>query len=603
MSGSDPTGRPGSDPSPAQGPTPAGQARRDAATHGAAPGAANGEAPGAANGEATVRRRQLSLVWIIPVVALLAAGYLGVRALNDRGPLATITFNTADGLTANQTQVKHKAVGLGTVEEITLAKDLTHVIVKVRMNSQGEHVLTDHARFWVVKPRITSGSISGLETLVSGAFIAIDPGDPGGTPKTDFAGLEQPPGVRSDEPGHTYQLEAPTIGSLSEGTPIFYRDIPAGEVLGYDFGDGHGPVTVSAFVRAPFDKFVHPQTHFWNTSGLNVNLGAQGLHVEVQSLQAVISGAVSFDSPKEAWAGPMAPDDARFHLYGSKAEADAAGYNQRIPLVTYLQSSVSGLGAGSAVEVFGMQVGNVTDVKLLLDGVTGVVRVRVAMEIQPERVFPPDSFTTKLDPAKVLGALVGQGMRAEVDTASYVTGQKNVTLAFSPNAKPAGIALEDGAIVVPGQGGGFDNILASVSDVATKLQQIPFAQIGENANALIATLNGTIGGPEVKSTLRSLSATLKDAQALVHDTDTGLQPTLRKLPELSAQLQDTLKHANAALATVGTSYGEDSDFQRNLERVLAQASDAVRSVRLLADYLTRNPSALILGRTSQAGNR
>ncbi|MGI3777142.1 MAG: intermembrane transport protein PqiB [Janthinobacterium lividum] len=591
MSGSDPTGRPGPD-RPAQGPTP--RPRDDGG-----PGATSGATPG----EASVRRRHLSLVWIIPVVALLAAGYLGVRALNDRGPLATITFNTADGLTANQTQVKHKAVGLGTVEEISLAKDLSHVIVKVRMNSQGEHVLTDHARFWVVKPRISSGSISGLETLVSGAFIAIDPGDPGGAPKTDFAGLEQPPGVRSDEPGHTYQLEAVTIGSLAEGTPIFYRDIPAGEVLGYDFGDGHGPVTITAFVRAPFDKFVHPQTHFWNASGLNVNLGANGLHVEVESLQAVISGAVSFDSPKEAWSGPMAPDDTKFHLFASKGEADAAGFNQRIPLVTYLQSSVAGLGVGSAVNVFGMQIGNVTDVKLLLDPTSGIVKVRVAMEIQPERVFPPDSFATKLDPAKVLGALVNQGMRAEVDTASYVTGEKNVTLAFVPNAKPAGIALEDGVVVLPGQGGGLDNVMGAVSDVAAKLQAIPFAQIGENANALIATLNSTIGGPEVKSTLRSLSATLKDAQVLVHDTDVGLQPTLKRLPELSAQLQDTLKHANAALATVGTSYGADSDFQRNLERVMAQASDAVRSVRLLADYLTRNPSALILGRTSQAGNR
>ncbi len=598
MSGSDPTGRPGPVPTPPQGTTPATGARRDAST----PGAAGG-GDGAAPGEASVRRRHLSLVWIIPVVAVLAAGYLGVRALNDRGPLATITFNTADGLTAGQTQVKHKAVGLGTVEDITLAKDLSHVIVKVRMNSQGEHVLTDHARFWVVKPRISSGNISGLETLVSGAFIAIDPGDPGGSPKTDFIGLEQPPGVRSDEPGHIYRLEAVTVGSLSEGTPIFYRDIPAGEVLGYDFGDGHGPVTVSAFVRAPFDKFVHPQTHFWNASGLNVSLGAQGLHLEVESLQAVISGAVSFDSPKESWSGPMAPDDAKFHLYENKAEADAAGFNQRIPLVTYLQSSVSGLGSGAAVNVFGMQVGNVTDVKLLLDPVSGVVKVRVAMEIQPERVFPPDSFATKLDPAKVFGALVGQGMRAEVDTASYVTGQKNITLTFVPNAKPAGIALENDIIVLPGQGGGLDNIMGAVSDVASKLQQIPFAQIGENANALIGTLNSTVGSPEVKSALRSLSATLKDAQVLVRDTDTGLQPTLKKLPEISAQLQDTLKHANAALASVSGSYGEDSDFQRNIERVLAQASDAVRSVRLLSDYLTRNPSALILGRTSQAGNR
>lgn len=565
--------------------------------------AGSGPMPRDITAQATVRRRHVSLVWIIPVVALLAAGYLGVRALNDRGPLVTITFNGADGLTANQTQVKHKAVALGTVEDIALAKDLSHVIVKVRMNSQGEHVLTDHARFWVVKPRITSGSISGLETLVSGAFIAIDLGDPGGRPKRDFVGLEQPPGIRSDEPGHTYKMEAASIGALSQGSPIFYRDIPAGEILGYDFGDGHGPVTLTAFVRAPFDKFVHPQTHFWNASGLNMNLGAQGLHVEVESLQALISGAVAFESPQETWNAPIAADDAKFHLYESKSVADAAGFNQRIPLVTYLQSSVSGLGSGSSVTLFGLQIGNVTDVRLLLNPDTGETKVRVAMEVQPERVFPGDSAITKLDPAHVFDIQVHQGMRAEVDTANYVTGQKNITLAFVPNAKPAGITLEQGAIVLPGRGGGIDDVLGAVSDVAAKLQQIPFAQIGENANALIATLNSTMGGPELKSALRSLSATLRDAQALVHDTDTGLQPALKRLPEISTQLQDTLKHANTALAGVSASYGQDSDFQRTIERVLAQTNDAVRSVRLLADYLNRNPSALILGRTSQAGNR
>ncbi len=554
-------------------------------------------------GEAKVRRRRLSLVWVIPVVALLVGGYLAVRALNDRGPLITITFSTAEGLTANQTQVKHKAVALGTVEEITLNHDLTRVVVRVRMGAQGAHLLTENARFWVVKPRITSGSISGLETLISGAFIAVDPGEPGGKPKTNFVGLEQPPGVRSDEPGHTYRLEASTIGSLAEGTPIYYRDIPVGEVLGYDIGDGHGAVMVSAFVRAPYDKYVHPQTHFWNSSGLNVNFGAQGLHVEVQSLQAVISGAVSFDSPKEAWSGPMAADDTSFHLYEGKTQADAAGFNERIKLVTYVQSSVAGLAVGAPVNVFGIQVGSVTDVRLLLDRENGQVKIRIGMEIQPERVFPADTAPKQPDETHVLSALVRQGMRAKVDSISFVTGQKSISLAFVPNAKVAEIAFEDGVVVLPSQGGGLDNVIDAVSDVATKLQQIPFAQIGDNADALLATVNSTVGGPELKQSLRSLTATLKDTQSLVHDTNIGLQPTLKRLPEISAQLQETLRQANLAVASLSSSYGQNSDFQRNLERVLAQAGDAVRSVRLLADYLDRNPSALILGRTSQAGNR
>ena len=551
---------------------------------------------------AQLRRRRFSLVWLIPLVAVGIAVYLGVQALNNRGPLITITFQTGDGLTAGQTQLRHKAVALGTVEDIGLSHDLTHVEVRVRLNAQGARLVTDRARFWVVRPRFNAGNISGLETLVSGAFIAIDPGEPGGRAHTSFTGLEQPPGVQSDEPGRTYTLQANSIGSLNSGTPVYYRDIPVGEVLGYDIGDGHGPVKVSIFVHDPYDKFVHPATRFWNASGLNVGLGPNGLHVEVQSLQAVIAGAVTYDTPQEAWASPQAPDDASFPLYPDKAQADAAGYRERIPVVTYLTSSVAGLGVGAAVNVFGIQVGNVTEVKLLLDPQTAKIKVRVAMELQPERVFPDQRFPGS-NVEHVLSGLVGEGMRATVESSNFVTGQKDVALQFVPNAKPAGIAMEGNAIVLPNQPGGLDSVMSSVSDIAAKLDAIPFDQIGQNANALIATLNDTVGGPELRQTLRSVAGTMQDVQGLVRSTKTGLDPTLKRLPELAATLQATLAHANQVLASTSTGYGDNSQFQRNLERLMDQANDAVRSVRLLADYLSRNPSALILGRTAGAGNR
>ena len=560
--------------------------------------------PGAGRGEpqARLRRSRFSIVWLIPLVAFGIAVYLGVQALNNRGPLITLSFKTADGLTAGQTQVRHKAVPLGTVEDIALNRDLSAVEVRVRLNAQGARIVTDRTRFWVVRPRFNAGNISGLETLVSGAFIAVDPGEPGGKPQTSFTGLEQPPGVQSDQPGRTYTLRASNIGSLNEGTPVYYRDIPVGEVLGYDIGDGHGPVTVSIFVRDPYDKFVHSETRFWNSSGLTVGLGANGLHVEVQSLQAIISGAVTYDTPQEAWATPAAADKTRFPLYPDKVQAEGAGYRERIPVVTYLTSSVAGLAAGAAVDVFGIQVGNVTEVKLLLDPQTAQVRVRVAMEIQPERVFPDTKFPGA-NPQHVLSGLVGEGMRAVVESANFVTGQKDVSLQFVPNAKPAGIAMEGNAIVLPSQAGGLDSVMTSVSDIAAKLGAIPFDQIGQNANALIATLNGTVGGPELKQTLRSVAATMADVQGLVRSTKTDLDPTLRRLPELASTLQATLAHANDVLASARGGYGENSQFQRNLERLMDQANDAVRSVRLLADYLTRNPRALSLGRTAGAGNR
>ena len=221
----------------------------------------------------------------------MIAAYLGYRTLLEQGPLLTVTFTSGEGITAGQTQVKYKAVALGTVESVDLSSDNSQVVVRVRMNNVGARFLTSHARFWVVRPIFTPGNISGLETLVSGAYIAVDPGVPGGQYQDHFTGLEGPPGVRSDEPGQTYRLTTDSIGSLAAGSPIFYRDIVVGEVLGYDIGNGLGPVTVNIFVRAPFDHLIRPQSHFWKSSGITAQLQNGGLHIEFQSLQAIISAA------------------------------------------------------------------------------------------------------------------------------------------------------------------------------------------------------------------------------------------------------------------------------------------------------------------------
>jgi paraquat-inducible protein B len=468
------------------------------------------------------------------------------------------------------------------------------------MNRQGERVLTSNARFWVVRPRLTPGNISGLETLVSGAYIEVDPGLPGGESQTRFAGLEEPPGVRSDEPGRTFVLKAKALGSLGPGAPVFYRDVDVGEVLSYDLGSGIGPVTINVFVRAPFDKFVHQNTHFWNASGVSVNVGAAGLHVELESLQALLSGGVAFETPSRVDT-PVSEAEREFKLYDDKPEADAAGFQRNIPMVTYFQSSVAGLARGSAVEVFGIQIGTVTDVHLIMAPGAKNVRARVAFELQPERVFPESELQQQAGPREVTGSLVQQGMRAVLESSNFLTGQKDISLQFVPNAAAATVGVEDGALVLPSQGGGLDNITASLSDIATKLDAIPFDEIGKNLNSALASLSQTVGGPDVKNALQKLSATLTDVQHLVHNTDKGMEPVLKRLPQMSADLQQAVAHANAALGEGG--YGGNSDFARNLSNLLDQVNDAARSIRLLADFLDRHPEALIRGRTAQATER
>lgn len=533
----------------------------------APPPAAGGEPRRTGPARAQLRRRRFSFVWLIPLIAAGIAIYLGYRTFVQQGPLLTVTFTSGDGLAAGQTQVKFKAVALGTVESIDLSQDNRQVVVQVRMNRAGARFLTSHSSFWVVRPHFSPNDISGLDTLVSGAYIAVDPGAPGGHYADHFVGLIQPPSVRSDEPGETYQLKTETVGALGAGSPVFYRDIDVGEVLGYDVGDGLGPITVSVFVRAPFDQLIRNGSHFWKSSGVTAGLQGDGFHVEFQSLQAVVSGSVSFDVPKDVATTPPSPNNTQFPLFNSQADALAAAYTTQIPLVAYFESSVAGLTAGAPLDVLGVQVGVVTDVRLIVDPFAGGVKARVAMSLQPERVIQNGAFPKNLRPDEVLQKMVSHGMRAELETLSYITSQKGVTLAFVPNAGPAKLGQEGDAIVLPSEAGGLDNIMTTASEITTELAKIPFEKIGKDTDKLLVSANNTIGGPQMKQTLTALS--------------------------------DTLKHANTTLDGVNQSYGGDSDFQRQLEQVMSQANDALRSIKLLSDYLDRHPESLLLGRSGK----
>jgi paraquat-inducible protein B len=550
--------------------------------------------------QAVLRKRpRFSLMWLVPIVAALISIYLAVNFLAARGKLVTITFSTANGITAQQTEVQHKAVSLGTVEDVHLSDDLSHVVVHVRMKRQGDRVLTDHARFWVVRPRLSTGNISGLETLVSGAYIEVDPGAPGGAPQYEFTGLEDPPGVRSDEPGRTYKLMAAQLGSLGPGSPVFYRDVNVGEVLSYDLGDGLGPVTINVFVKSPFDKFVLDGTHFYNTSGISVNLGPQGVHVEMQSFQALIAGGLTFETPRfMTWEKPSAADHV-FRLYGDRSEADAAGFATNIPFVTYFTSSVSGLSRGSEVEVFGLQVGTVTDVRLVMDPQTAKMRARVAFNVQPERIMSEQELLRQQDPEAVTAAMVKSGMRVVLESGNFITGQKDLSMQFVPGAPEASVGHEGDAMLLPSQGGGLDT--SNLSDITDKLKAIPFDEIGKNLNATLASVNRTVSGPDVQLALHRLSDTLADVQQLVKHADAGMAPVLRRLPQISDDLQHAVAHANTLLGEGG--YGGNSDFQRNMERLLDQVNSTARSIRLLVDFLDRHPEALILGRTGKAGEK
>ncbi len=547
--------------------------------------------------EAQSRPTRFSLIWLIPIVVLAIGAYLAWQTISRQGPSITIEFDSADGLTSGQTQVKHKAVALGTVQGIELSHDLKHVDVQLQMSSQSAPLLTSHAKFWVVRPRLSGASITGLETLVSGAFIAIDPGTPGGTPETRFTGLDAPPGVRSDEPGSTYMLSTHSLGSIAQGSPVFFRDVMVGEVLGYRMpADGKGPIPVQVFVQAPYDQFLRRDTRFWNVSGVSINFSGGTLHFQIESLQALVSGGVAFGLPTERRdiEAPKPDPKQVFDLYADKEAADNAAYHERFHLVTYMQSSVSGLDVGSPVVMLGLQVGTVSAIKLMLDRATGEAKVRVEMEVQPQRVLPEPEHDMALPMLKPeIQMMVDKGMRAELDTSSYVTGASLISLTFLPKTKPVPVLVEGDALVIPNEAGGLSGIMNGLSTVSDKLAALPIEQIGDNLDNLLAHADATVGSPELKQSLVELNRTLASLNQLTSNANQNLTPVLQRLPAIADNLQQAVGNANRALA----SYGGNSDFHNSVQQTLGQLSETARSIRSLVDYLNRHPSSLIFGRS------
>ncbi len=527
---------------------------------------------------ASVRPSRISWVWLIPIVAALVAGFLAWRTFRDQGPLITLTFHSGEGLVAGQTRVRYKAVELGQVESVRLSDDITQVVTTVRMRKEAEPFLTDNARFWVVRARLSSGSLAGIETLVSGSYIEMDPGQKGGAARYEFAGLETPPAVRSGDPGTTYTVSSERLGSLTSGAPVFYRDLAVGEVLDYNIGNGLGPVMLTVFVRSPYDKLVRAGTHFWNASGLSVQIGSSGIHVELASLQAVLNGGIAYDAPRDQNA-PPAKAGTEFNLYRNYDEAQSAGYTKRQAFVSYFESNVRGLSKGTAVEFFGIQIGIVDSVDLDIDPATARARVKVRFEVQPERIAGEAALQHE-DPITVARRLVARGLRAQLRTSSYLTGTLVLALDFDKGAAPAELTQQGGDWVMPSQGGGLDNILASVSNVASKLDRIPLDEIGTNLNA----------------TLRSASGAAANIGELANRANSGLSPLFARLPAITAGIEGAVTHADRVFTSFDRSYGKDSDIQRELARAMVQVGDTARSIRLLADFLDRHPEALVRGR-------
>src|SRR5271166_6300640 len=540
---------------------------------------------------ATTRRsRRISVIWIIPLVAVAIGGWLAWDTWSKQGPTIRISFDTGEGLQAGQSQLKFKDIVFGTVKSLELAPDHTHVVVTVATTHQAAPLLTDQTIFWVVKPRLFAGNVSGLETLLSGSYIGMMPGEAGGKAQHQFVGHEDPPILLANVPGHTFVLKAKKLGSISLGSPVCYRDLSVGEVLGWDIADMAEYVTIRAFVRAPYDSYVHDETRFWNASGVSVKLAGAGIEVQMESLKALILGGIAFETPAAEIHAAVTAENHVFPLFGDRAAANNASYTRKIPMISYFPGSVKGLAPGSEVTMHGLQVGHVVEVRLEYDRAKDIIVAPVRYEIEPERIVGVGQRVFKTDQESV-EAVLSKGLRASLQSASLITGQQVVALDFVPDAPTASLTMENGDFVLPTtEGGGFAGLASSATALLGKVNTIPFDQIGKSLNGILKSVNDTTQGPQLKKALTDLSAMIASAQGMVQRLDT------KQLPELTSGLEKTLTSANKLVLSLDSGYGDNTKFNRDLDRLMAQTTDAVRSMRALADLLARHPEALIKGR-------
>jgi paraquat-inducible protein B len=522
------------------------------------------------------RQRLPSVIWLVPVIAAAVGLWLVVHTWLEQGPAIAIRFASAEGIEAGKTKIRYKEVDIGDVKAIAISPDRKSVLVTAQLSNDARDLLTRDSKFFVVRPRISGGTVSGLSTLLSGAYIAIEPGSAGEVSK-DFVGLEVPLVVTGGVPGRDFVLHAQELGSLDYGTPVFYRRVNVGQVTRYSIRpDGQG-IEVGVFINAPYDRFVTANTHFWHASGVDISIDANGLKVSTESLAAILEGGVAFeDLPDLPPAREPAPAGSSFTLHADREQALRLPDQHRHRFTMYFPESLRGLSIGAPVDFRGIVIGEVKSLGAEYEKGFSRIRFPVEIDVYPDRLWsrsrdgaPADAYS-EAKSRTIVDQLVAHGMRGQLRTGSLLTGQLYIALDFFPDAAAVSVDWSRKPPVLPSLPGGLSEIQDTVGRIAKKIDRIPIERLSE----------------ELSQALVSLDATLKGSQALIGQVDSQVAPQATRT---LAEAEKALKEANAVLT-------EGAPIEKDVQKALKQVAQSARALELLADYLERHPESLIRGK-------
>ena len=489
---------------------------------------------------ATPRRRRISAVWLVPLIALAISLVVAWRSYSERGPVIEITLESGAGIEAGKTQVRFRDVAVGLVETLDFTPDLRRIVVTARIDKDMARYLDDSAQFWVVRPSVTAQGVTGIETVISGVYIEAYWSGEAGPRVSAFTALPRPPLTPAGQPGLRVRLRAPDGGSIATGAPVLYKRIPVGRVEAVEL-DPAGDVMVDLFVNAPYDAFVTAGSRFWNASGFSINLGAGGASLNVESLVSLLQGGVAFAQVGSDLA--PAASGAVFELYASETAArqnvieDLPG--ARLTLSALFDASVAGLAPGARVDFRGVTVGEVTAFQpvVLREADGPQVAMRVTFDIVPQRLgVPPDAADPREAGLDLLADLVERGLRVRLASSGLLSQSLHLELAELPDAAPAAFLPDaEPDPVVPAAPAETSGLAASAEGVMNRLAALPVEELMTTFTTLLANVNALLSEEGFRRAPANIGALIADIREMVETS--GIRETPARIAETLASIQ------------------------------------------------------------------
>ena len=508
--------------------------------------------------------RGISGIWFIPLLAFVLGVYMVLHNWMSQGPEIEIEFKTADGLEEGKTKVKYRNVDMGLVNEVRLNDALNGVVAKVRMDRQSEPLLVKDTGFWVVTARVGVGDISGLDTLLSGAYIELAPGSDK-MEEEKFVALDQPPLTPADAPGLRLHLTSNHASSVTAGDTVLYKGYKVGRVETMEFDPSDKLVHYQIFIDAPYQELVNSSVRFWDISGISMKADANGFKVQTGSLETILFGGVTFGVPIGIKDGDKVTKNTNFKLYASYQDILQNPFRYGIYYVVSFKHSVKGLVPGAPVEYRGMRIGNVVRI-LFKEGQAAQMEagregtgapIPVLLYVEPGRMELSDTEGSLEIIEKSVRLGVGNGLRASMKRGNLLTGAQYIGLDFYPTAEEAALGTFMDYTTIP--------------TIETGL-----AQLEEKILAILNTINAL----PLAKTVASLNQNLLSLQSILENQST------QQLPQ---HLDQTIQEIRDAISRLSP----NSDTSQTLNSSLLSLNRTLANLESLTGKLSRQPSAVI----------